>query len=82
MKKKALTIAALWLALIALVWIGTDPEEASWTFEGGQGILLTAQQAQSREDAYALAMAKEKQEAQERAARGEWGKEDLYGGAP
>ena len=82
MKKKALTIACVWLALIALVWIGTDPEEASWTFEGGQGILLTAQQAQSREDAYALAMAREKQEAAERATRGEWGKDDLYGGAP
>ncbi|MGN0997242.1 MAG: hypothetical protein ACI4PG_10040 [Candidatus Ventricola sp.] len=82
MKKRVLMIAAVWLALIALVRLGTDPQELSWAFEGGQGILLTAQQAQEREDAYALRMAQEKQEAAQRAARGEWGKEDLYAGAP
>lgn len=82
MRKKALRIALVWLALAAMVFVYTDPDEAAWTFDGPEGMLITESRAQENESAYAVAMAREKAEAEARRAQGEWGKEDQYGGAP
>ena len=82
--KKILSIAALWLALAALVFIYTDRNEYTWSFAGDElaRVLMDTQQAQEREEAAQQAMQAEKAEAFERAQRGEWGEEDQYNGAP
>jgi len=84
MKKKILSIAALWLALIALVFIYTDRNEYTWTFAGDglSRLLITGEEAAAREEAAQLVMEKEKAEAAERAQYGLWGKEEQYNGAP
>ena len=84
MKKKVLSVAALWLALALLVFVYTDRNEYTWAFSGGDvsRILLTAREAEENETAYAEAMAREKAEANARRKRGEWGKDNQYGGAP
>lgn len=84
MKKRLLSIAALWLALAALVLIYTDRNEYTWSFAGDElaRVLMDTQQAAAREEAAQQAMMREKTEALERAQRGEWGEEDQYNGAP
>jgi len=84
MMKKIRSIAALWLALAALVWIYTDRNEYTWSFAGEElsQVLISAQQAQIREEAAQQAMALEQEQARARSAQGEWGKEDQYNGAP
>lgn len=84
MKKKVLSVAALWLALALLVFVYTDRDEYTWSFSGEETahVLLSEHQAQTREAAYATAMAREKTEADERRESGLWGKEDQYGGEP
>lgn len=84
MKKRLLSIAALWLALAALVFIYTDRNEYTWSFAGDElaRVLMDTQQAAAREEAAQQAMMHEKAEALERAQRGEWGEEDQYNGAP
>ena len=84
MKKKAFSIAALWLALALLVFAYTDRNEYTWSFSGEEiaHVLLTRQQAEASEAAYAAHMAREKAEADARREGGGWGKEDQYGGAP
>lgn len=84
MKKRLLSIAALWLALAALVFIYTDRNEYTWSFAGDElaRVLMDTQQAAAREEAAQQAMMREKAEALERAQRGEWGEEDQYNGAP
>ena len=84
MMKKIAAVAALWLALIALVFLYTDKNEYTWSFSGEDvsQVLLTHDQAAAREEAAQTAMAQEKAEAMARSERGEWGKEDLYNGAP
>ena len=82
--KKILSIAALWLALAALVFIYTDRNEYTWSFAGEElsQVLMDTQQAADREEAAQQAMQAEKADALERAQRGKWGKEDQYNGAP
>ncbi len=84
MKNKVLSIAALWLALIVLVFIYTDKNEYTWTFAGDNvsHVLISSQTAAAREDAAQRAMDLEKADAKERAWRGEWGKDKQYDGAP
>ena len=82
--KKIGSIAALWLLLTALVFVYTDKNEYTWRFEGGalDHVLLSGERAQEIEAKAQAMMAIEKAEAQERTARGEWGKENMYAGAP
>ena len=82
--KKLLSLAALWLALIALVFVYTDRSEYTWNFGGEdvQYVLIGEREADAREEAAQLAMDREKEEARERAANNEWGKKNQYGGAP
>jgi len=84
MKKKAFSVAALWLALVLLVFVYTDRHEYTWSFEGEDvsHVLLTALEAEGNEAAYAEAMVREQAEADARRKRGEWGKDNQYGGAP
>ena len=82
--KKVLSVAALWLALVLLVFVYTDRNEYTWTFEGADvsRVLLTSLEAEENEAAYAKKMACEQAEADARRKRGEWGKDDQYDGAP
>jgi len=84
MKKKVFSVAALWLALVLLVFVYTDRHEYTWSFEGKDvsHILLTAHEAEENEAAYAEAMAREQAEADARRKSGQWGKDNQYDGAP
>ena len=81
MAKKILSVAALWLMLLALVFLYTDRSEYTWTFEGEalSQVLVSARQAQENEEAARQAMALEKEKARERA--GMWNQDEQYGGA-
>jgi len=82
--KKILSVAALWLALIAMVFIYTDRREYTYNFGGEdlQYVLIGEETAAAREAAAQLAMDREQEEAKQRAANNEWGKKNQYGGAP
>ena len=82
MAKKMLSVAALWLMLLALAFLYTDRSEYTWTFEGEalSQVLVSARQAQENEEAAQQAMALEKEKA--RAREGMWGQDEQYGGAP
>lgn len=84
MMKKMMSVTALWLLLILLVFAYTDRDEYTWSFSGEDvsHVLISSQQAQSREEAAQQAMAIEKAEALARWESGQWGKKDLYNGAP
>ena len=75
MAKKLVSVAALWLALAALVFIYTDRDEYTWRYEEdtlGQ-ILIGGEEAERSERHYQDAMAKEQQAAQARTEAGLWG---------
>lgn len=82
--KKILSVTAVWLLLIVLVFIYTDRDEYTWRYDAEAlgGILLTDEQAQANEEQAQAAMQAEQAEAKERTARGEWGKAGQFGGAP
>ena len=82
MKKKIVSVAALWLMLLVLVFLYTDRGEYTWTFEGEElsQVLVSARQAQENEAAAQQAMALEKERA--RAREGMWDQDEQYGGAP
>ena len=84
MMKKVLSIAALWLALIVLVFVYTDSDEYTWRFEGEalESVLIMEDEAKRIEADAQAAMDMEKAEALVRSENGEWGKEDMYAGAP
>jgi len=84
MTKKVMSVAALWLALIVLVFAYTDRDEYTWRFEGEalSSILLSQEAALRIEEEAQAAMDEEKAEALVRSENGEWGKENIYGGAP
>jgi len=84
MTKKLLSIAALWLALIVLVFVYTDENEYTWRFSEDMlsCVLITEDEAQKIEEKAQAAMEIEKAEAFVRSENGEWGKEDMYAGAP
>ena len=83
MGKRLLSVAAIWLALIALVFVYTDREEYLWRFEGEDValVLRTCEQAQAAEEAAAQAMQAQREAAQARAASGEWSDGAEYSGA-
>lgn len=84
MRKKVLSVAALWLALVVLVFAYTDQNEYTWRFEGEalSQMLLTEDEAQRIENEAQALMDIEKAEALVRSENGEWGKKDMYAGAP
>ena len=75
MAKKLVSVAALWLALAALVFIYTDRNEYTWRYEEEtlDQILIGGEEAERSEQRYQDAMAKEQQAAQARTEAGLWG---------
>ena len=75
MAKKLVSVAALWLALAALVFIYTDRNEYTWRYEEEtlDQILISGEEAERNEQRYQEAMAKEQQAAQARTEAGLWG---------
>ena len=75
MAKKLVSVAALWLALAALVFIYTDRDEYTWRYEEDtlSQILIGGEEAERSEQRYQDAMAKEQQAAQARTEAGLWG---------
>lgn len=75
MAKKLVSVAALWLALAALVFIYTDRDEYTWHYEEDtlSQILIGGEEAERSEQHYQDAMAKEQQAAQARTEAGLWG---------
>lgn len=75
MAKKLVSVAALWLALAALVFIYTDRDEYTWRYEEDtlDQILIGGEEAERSEQHYQDAMAKEQQAAQARTEAGLWG---------
>ena len=75
MAKKLASVAALWLALAALVFIYTDRNEYTWRYEEEtlDQILIGGEEAERSEQHYQDAMAKEQQAAQARTEAGLWG---------
>ena len=75
MAKKLASVAALWLALAALVFIYTDRNEYTWRYEEEtlDQILIGGEEVERNEQRYQDAMAKEQQAAQARTEVGLWG---------
>lgn len=75
MAKKLVSVAALWLALAALVFIYTDRDEYTWRYEEDtlSQILIGSEEADRSEQHAQDAMAKEQQAAQARTEAGLWG---------
>ena len=84
MARKIMSMAALWLVLIALVFIYTDRNEYTWSFsaETLSQVLITHEEAERREQAAQQDMDAQKAEARARSERGQWGKADQYNSAP
>lgn len=84
MKKKLLTVAALWLALAALVFIYTDRNEYTWRYADDEiaQIIVTEEEALRTQQEADAVMQEKQREAQARADAGEWGDRDMYDGAP
>ena len=76
MIKKIARICALWLALIALVFIYTDKNEYTWQFSGEElaQVLLSPDQANAHIKTLQLAMDQEKEAARQRTEQGIWGR--------
>lgn len=84
MKKKGISLAAVWLALAALVFLYTDRQAYTWRYEGEETarIVISEQTAQEWETLAGTKMDAEREEAKARTAQGLWGKADTYDGAP
>ena len=78
MKKKWLSVAGLWLALIALVFIYTDRNEYTWRYEGDElgQIVISSEEADARQTQADAAMALEQQAAQARTDANLWGTDE------
>jgi len=83
-KNKALKLALIWLLLVLAVFLYTDGEEYTWRYAQGELslILETREAASAAQRASDEAYAQEAAEAAQRQARGEWGGNVQYGGAP
>lgn len=79
MKKKALSLIALWAALLAFIY--TDRDEYTWRYEGDElgQIVISREEADARQKRADEAMAREQLEAQERTEAGLWGSEEETG---
>ena len=84
MKKRVCGVAALWLALIALVFVYTDRDAYRWCYEGEDVALIvrSREEADAAQAQAARAMQAEREAAQARTQAGEWGAEEEYEGAP
>ncbi len=84
MKKRVCGVAALWLALIALVFVYTDRDAYRWCYEGEDVALIvrSREEADAAQAQAAQAMQAEREAAQARTQAGEWGAEEEYEGAP
>lgn len=84
--KRALGVAALWLALAAAVFLYTDPNEYAWHYDAGGmwQILESEADAAARQAERDALMERERAEAAERRAANRWGKDngDIYNGEP
>ena len=78
MEKKWLSVAGLWLALIALVFIYTDRNEYTWRYEGDElgQIVISSEEADARQTQADAAMALEQQAAQARTDANLWGTDE------
>ena len=78
MEKKWLSVAGLWLALIALVFIYTDRNEYAWRYEGDElgQIVISSEEADARQTQADAAMALEQQAAQARTDANLWGTDE------
>ena len=76
MKRKALKIAALWLALIALAVVDTDREQDTWLYDTSymSWILESEADAQAAQREADEALAQERADAYARRDSGLWGK--------
>ena len=82
-KNRALGIAAIWLALIALVCIYTDRDAYTWRYaqEELPLIMQSQEQAAAAQQASDAAYAKEAEQAAQRQALGQWGGHTQYADA-
>ena len=73
-------VAALWLALIAMVFVYTDPEEFSWRYEGEDVSLIweSEEQAATAQAEASQQMQARRQALQERTAARIWDEYDAY----
>ena len=78
MKKKWLSVAGLWLALLLLVFIYTDRNEYTWRYEGDEleQIVISREEADARQAQADAAMALEQQAAQARTKANLWGTDE------
>ena len=78
MKKKWLSVAGLWLALLLLVFIYTDRNEYTWRYEGDEleQIVISREEADRRQTQADAAMALEQQAAQARTEANLWGTDE------
>ena len=77
---RALGVAALWLALVAMVFAYTDAEAFSWRYEDGEIPLIWESAAQA-DDAQAQAarrMRERRQQISDRQAAGNWAETEAY----
>ena len=77
MKKKILSLIALWAALFALAFIYTDRDEYTWRYAGDElgQIVISREEADARQAQADEEMAQEQREAQARTDAGLWGSE-------
>ena len=78
MKKKWLSVAWLWLALLLLVFVYTDRNEYTWRYEGDEleQIVISREEADRRQTQADAAMALEQQAAQARTEANLWGTDE------
>lgn len=78
MKKKWLSVAGLWLALLLLVFVYTDRNEYTWRYEGDEleQIVISREEADRRQTQADAAMALEQQAAQARTEANLWGTDE------
>lgn len=84
MRKKVLSMAALWLSLLLLVFVYTDRQAYTWTYDAASldGILLSSETAQENEARAQAALEAERAAAQARRDQAQWDRWETYGGAP
>ena len=82
--RRALGIAAIWLAMLALAAIYTDRDAYTYRYDEFELPMIweSRQEAADKQAEADRKMETERQEAAARSAAGIWGREDIYDGAP
>ena len=77
---RALSVAALWLALIALVFVYTDPDEYAWRYADGEIPLIweSEGQAAAAQEAASRWVQAQRQVQDAHIAQGLWAESDAY----